>query len=109
MLRNVVLAAGGGLFVTGVLGLFAGQWGGAAFCMVWGAICVFAILYERYAYKTIVDAIPAGKGWTRTPERFVDEKSGRTITVYVKPLTGERAYVAEQFNNPAAPPPVVEG
>jgi hypothetical protein len=109
MLRNIVLVAGGALFVTGVMGLFAGAWGPASFCIVWGAIFVFAIVYERYAYKNIVDVPPTGKGWTRTLERFVDEKSGRTVTVYVKPITGERAYVAEQIGTPAAPPPVVEG
>jgi len=108
MLRNIVLVAGGAMFVTGVMGLFAGAWGMASFFIVWGAIFVFGIVYERYAYKNIIDTPPDGKGWTRSNERFVDTKSGRTITVYVKPITGERAYVAEQLT-PAAPPPVVEG
>lgn len=108
MLRNIVLVAGGALFVTGIMGLFAGAWAPASFCIVWGAIFVFGIVYERYVYKNIVDVPPTGKGWTRSNERFVDDKSGRTITVYVKPITGERAYVAEQLTA-AAPPPVVEG
>jgi hypothetical protein len=76
--------------------------------MIWGVIIVFAILYERYGYKKVVDKIPAGKGWNRTSERFIDDKTGRTITVYVKPITGERAYVAENLAA-AAPPPAVEG
>lgn len=108
MLRNFVLALGGALFLTGVMGLFAQAWGPAAVMMVWGAILVAGILYERYSYKTIVDKIPEGKNWNRTNERFVDDKTGRTVTVYVKPLTGERAYVAENLA-PAAPPPSVEG
>ena len=108
MLRNFVVALGGALFLTGVMGLFASVWGPSIVLMVWGAILVAGILYERYAYKKIVDVPPTGKGWTRTNERFVDDKSGRTITVYVKPITGERAYVAEKLS-PAAPPPVVEG
>jgi len=109
MLRNAVLAVGGVLLATGLVALIGGAYGAAAFCIVWGAILVFGIVYERVAYKTIVDKVPAGSGWRRTAERFVDDKSGRTVTVYFKPLTGERAYVAEQSGGAAASPPVVEG
>ncbi|GAA0569066.1 hypothetical protein [Rhizomicrobium electricum] len=108
MLRNVVLAIGGAMLIFGVMGMVAGSFTVGVPVAVWGAIFVFGILYERYAYKSLVDKVPTGKGWTRTTERFVDEKSGRTVTVYVKPLTGERAYVTEPVA-PAAPPPVVEG
>lgn len=104
MLRNIVLTVGGAMLASGVMLLFYGQLGFAAFLIVWGGIFVFGILYERFAYKTIVDAVPAGKGWTRTPERFVDPKSGKTVTVYVKPMTGERAYVAEKAGVSAPPP-----
>ena len=106
MLRNVVLALGGAMLALGVMGMFSGAWTFAIPLAVWGAIFVFGIVYERYVYKTIVETAPSGKGWNRTPERFVDEKSGRIITVYVKTLTGERAYVADR---PAAPPPALEG
>ena len=109
MLRNVVLALGAALLAFGVMGAFAGHLQAALFMIVWGAILMFGILYERYGYKNIVEAVPTGTGWVRTPERFVDEKSGRTVTVYTKPLTGERVYVAETFANPAAPPPPLEG
>ena len=109
MLRNIVLAAGGVLVAFGLVALMGGAYGAAALCLVWGAILVFGIVYERIAYKTIVEKVPAGNGWRRTAERFVDDKSGRTVTVWVKTLTGERAYVAEPQAAPAAPPPVVEG
>lgn len=109
MLRNFVLTLGGALLLTGAVTLISGAFGFAMFCLVWGAILVFGIIYERYGYKSIVDKVPDGKGWTRTAERFIDDKSGKTITVYVKPFTGERAYVAEQFEAQTAPPPVVEG
>jgi hypothetical protein len=100
MLRNIVLVLGGTLLATALVAAIGGAFGMATFCAVWGAILVFGIVYERYAYKTIVDKVPAGKGWTRTDERFVDEKSGRTVTVYIKPFTGERAYVAEGIETP---------
>ncbi len=95
MLRNVLLGLGGSLFAIGLTGVLAAHYVPGIVSMVWGAILVFGIVYERYVYKTIVDKIPPGKGWNRTAERFVDEKSGRVITVYVKAYTGERAYVAE--------------
>ena len=95
MLRNILLALGACLMAAGVVPLTVGGVGPAIICLVWGAILVFGIIYERVAYKTVVDKVPAGPGWERTTERFVDDKTGRTITVYVKPLTGERAYVAE--------------
>lgn len=109
MLRNIVLGLGGVLLATGVVALIGGAYGFGAVCLIWGAILVFGIIYERVAYKTIVDKVPEGKGWTRTNERFIDDKSGRTITVYVKPLTGERAYVAEALEARPAPPPMVDG
>lgn len=97
MLRNVILVAGGAMLVSGLMALLAGNYMAAGFLGVWGAILTFGIIYERYAYKTILDRLPPGSGWTRTAERFVDNKSGRVVTVYVKPLTGERAYVAEEL------------
>ena len=108
MLRNILLALGGTLIAGGLVAIIGGTYAPAIVAMVWGGILVFGILYERYVYKAIVDKIPAGKGWNRTSERFIDDKTGRTITVYVKPITGERAYVAENLA-PAAPPPSVEG
>lgn len=109
MLRNMVLTLGATLIATAAIVALSGNFTFALFCAVWGVILVFGILYERYAYKTIVDKAPDGKGWSRTNERFIDPKSGRTVTVYVKPLSGERAYVAEKLGEASAPPPVVEG
>jgi hypothetical protein len=63
--------------------------------IVWGGVLVFGILYERYVYKTVVDAAPAGKNWVKTTERFVDDKTGKTVTVHYNTLSGERVYVAE--------------
>jgi hypothetical protein len=103
MLRNIILVLGGAMFASGAMALFYGNYGAAAFLLIWGGLIVFGIVYERYAYKTILDRLPAGTGWTRTPERFVDTKSGRIVTVYVKPITGERAYVAEMLTSPTVP------
>ena len=109
MLRNIILVAGGAMIASGAMALLAGNFPMGAFLLVWGAILTFGIIYERYAYKTILDHLPAGSGWTRTAERFVDEKSGRIVTVYVKPLSGERAYVAEELAPGTTPAPAREG
>ena len=95
MLRNIILVLGGTLIAAGLVALVGGALVPALVAMVWGAIIVFGILYERYAYKTIVAHAPTGKYWVKTTERFVDEKSGKTVTVHTNTVTGERAYVAE--------------
>jgi uncharacterized membrane protein HdeD (DUF308 family) len=95
MLRNILLALGGTLIAAGLVALIGGSFAPSVVAMVWGAILVFGILYERYVYKTIVDKPPTAKNWVKTTERFVDDKTGKTVTVYYNTLTGERAYVAE--------------
>ena len=37
---------------------------------------------------------PPGAGWVATKERFVDPESGKLVTVFYQPATGERRYVA---------------
>ena len=33
-----------------------------------------------------------GAGWVETDERFVDDKTGKVVTVFYKPETGDRFY-----------------
>lgn len=109
MLRNALLTIGAALLLSAAMAALSGHYGGALVMGVWGAVLVGGIIYERVAYKTILDHLPKGAGWTRTPERFRDEASGRIVTVYVKPLTGERAYVAEGLEASTPPQPPLEG
>ena len=51
-------------------------------------------VFDRVIYKK-TQALPPGAGWVRTPERFVDDATGKPITVYVQPASGERQYVEE--------------
>ena len=57
-----------------------------------GAALVAGILFERRRYKPAEPGHP-GPGWIATDERFVDPDSGRPVTVYYQPSTGERRYV----------------
>jgi hypothetical protein len=58
----------------------------------WGAVIVLSIVYERFRYKPVETATP-GPGWTKTPERFIDDETGQPVTVWLEPQTGERKYV----------------
>jgi hypothetical protein len=95
MLRRVALGLGLALLAGGVVALIAGSYSIALPCLAGGAIVVLVILCERVVYKRVGNRPPPGPGWQRTSERFIDDSTGRTVTVYVKPRTGERAYVAE--------------
>lgn len=105
MLRNIVLALGATMVVAGVGGVFSKFFAPAAILIVWGAMMVFAVLYERYAaaYRKVVAKAPTGKHWVQTNERLIDRKSGRAVVVYYQTVTGERLYVP-LAQNPAEPP-----
>lgn len=94
MLRGVLLGLGGVCIVCGLVGLAAGVITPMIMYGFWGIALVLLILCERVIYKRTLPARP-GPGWQRTAERFVDERTGQPVTVYVEPQTGERAYVQE--------------
>jgi len=93
ILRLCVLAAGLLSLAGGVLALLCG---GAGFVvpLVFGALLVLGVLFERIVYKP-VDRAPPGPDWQATDERFVDPTTGAMLTVFVKPSTGERRYVGQ--------------
>ncbi len=51
------------------------------------------MLIERWRYKPLAGR-PPGPDWQRTDERFVDPETGKLVTVYFHPATGERRYIA---------------
>jgi hypothetical protein len=58
-----------------------------------GLLLIGAVLFERWRYKRLTGSRP-GPEWVATEERFVDPESGKLVTVYFRPSTGERRYVA---------------
>jgi hypothetical protein len=88
MLRTV-------LFAIGVTLLIVASFNGwpAIPAAVLGAVLTLALLFERYLYKPIQPE-PPGPGWEQTAERFIDPRTGQSITVYFNPRTGERRYVS---------------
>jgi hypothetical protein len=58
-----------------------------------GLVLLFALVVERWRYKPVTGH-PAGADWVATNECFVDQESGKLVTVFYQPSTGERRYVA---------------
>jgi len=69
--------AGGGpiLFILGIVGLLTG---------------FLEPIYGR------ITRPPLGGDWKPTDERFVDPESGKPVTVWFDPASGQRRYVADE-------------
>lgn len=93
MLRSLIIAVGAALTVAGGIMLMFGVAGGIG-CLIAGIVVVVGTLFEQVIYKRVHGGAP-GPGWVRTAERFVDPATGKTVTVYEQPKTGERAYIED--------------
>ncbi|WP_267387755.1 hypothetical protein [Sphingomonas sp. GC_Shp_3] len=97
MLRTLVLVAAMLAFTAAliVVSFVPLQWP----LLVWTGVALFGILFERARYGS-ARRQPTGNTWRETPERFVDDASGRVMVVWFDAVTGERRYVdtAEQHN-----------
>jgi len=91
-LRGMVVAVGAACLVAGAVMWFLAI-PTALILLFWAAALIAGTVYERVIYKPLERQ--AGPGWTATSERFVDDATGKTVTVYVQEGTGERKYVAE--------------
>ena len=98
MLRGIVIGFGALCILGGAIALLApgaAEAGGAGWgALVLGLVLVLGTVLEQVRYKPVEKTQP-GPGWERTSERFIDEESGKMVTVYVRPETGERMYVED--------------
>ncbi len=93
-MRSLIVATGiTGLATAGAL-MAAGVIAPLIAVLVWGTIVLAALAFERSRYKRLQKR-PPGAGWARTTERFVDDTTGKVVTVYIESATGERMYVTE--------------
>jgi len=91
---RAVLYVVGGLLAAGGLALaLLGCFPAAVGLAGWGLILIIGLLIERWRYKPLAERRP-GPDWTATDERFVDPETGKLVTVYYHPASGERRYVA---------------
>jgi uncharacterized membrane protein HdeD (DUF308 family) len=93
-LRGAVLVIAGACLAAGLWALIAGAFPATFVLVFWGAIILLSTIFERLRYKKIMAQAP-GPGWERTTERFIDDETGKPVTVYLEPLSGERRYVQE--------------
>ena len=95
MLRGILIAFAAGLIAAGVIVMGADGLAGTGLWLIGsGVVLLLVTLYERVHYKSVSKTAP-GPGWQRTDERFIDDKTGKPVTVYIRPETGERIYVEE--------------
>lgn len=93
MFRAVLFVVGLVLFVAASAAVLCAGWPALPAAVISG-ILVLALVFERYVYKPIRQA-PPGPEWEPTAERFIDPKSGQSVTVYFNARTGERRYVGD--------------
>lgn len=92
-LRAALYVIGGGLAAGAVVLALAACFAPAFWLAVWAVVLIGGLLIERWRYQPL-SARPPGPDWRKTDERFVDPESGRLVTVYFHPGTGERRYIA---------------
>jgi hypothetical protein len=94
VLRSALLVIGACLTAAALLAAALGHASLAWHLALPGVVLLAAILIERrHRYKPI-ETRPPGPDWTETPERFIDPESGKEVTVYFQPSSGERRYVS---------------
>ncbi len=92
-MRTIVAVIGGLLAASALVMASLCVFPAAIMFAVWAAIFLIGLVVERWRYKGLA-ATPPGPDWQRTDERFVDPETGKLVTVYFHPRTGERRYIA---------------
>ena len=100
MLRNVILGCASALFIGSLL-LFAFYPPLFAWPLMSGVL-LLGTLFERVGYGRAQATRPTGRGWQETAERFVDPESGRIVSVWFDPASGQRRYVDDDAAPPAS-------
>jgi hypothetical protein len=95
--RIWALIAGGIIAIGGAL-LWGG--GGGPIVFIFGVLMmVTAALEPVYGHA---NGKPNGAGWRATDERFVDPETGKLVTVWFAPGSGERRYVEDAEQVPTS-------
>lgn len=90
MLRTFLLVAAMLAFSAAPALMLAGE--PALPMLVGSGIVLVGILFERTRYGA-ASVRPTGDDWVETPERFIDDASGRPMAVWFDPVSGRRRYV----------------
>ncbi len=88
--RSLALIVGS---LLAICGLALWKFGGGPVLLIFGLVAIVTGLLEPIYGRVI--GRPPGGNWRRTDERFVDPASGKLVTVWYDPATGERRYVSD--------------
>lgn len=93
--RAWALTAGALLAVCGVA-----LWstGSGPFLLIFAVIVILTALVEPIYGRAV--GRPSGGDWRPTDERFVDPETGKLVTVWFDPRTGDRRYVSDEQPRP---------
>jgi hypothetical protein len=94
VLRTLVVLVALAIMASGGRLLMEGLRAPGFYLLGVGALIFAGTLFERWRYRATLSQAP--QAWQRTGERFVDPESGRTLSVFYDPVSGERHYVNEQ-------------
>lgn len=89
-LRALLLAVAVALLLAGLAMLFIEPRSQGIGLLVFGAVLLLGILFERWRYRP--PAPPADARWEHTGERFEDPQTGKIIEVLYDPRSGQRRY-----------------
>ena len=101
MLRALVLMFGCLLAGVGAALCLAGVKSPGLEALIFGAVLVCAVLFERWRYGRL-EKTPTGE-WQATGERFSDPQTGLNVEVFYNPHTGERRYSSPEAEHNRSP------
>lgn len=93
--RGFALLAGA---LLGVCGIALWSIGGGPVLLIIAAVAVITAVAEPIYGSA--KGRPSGGSWRATDERFVDPETGKLVTVWFDPSSGERRYVADGEASP---------
>ena len=77
--------------VVTILGMLLWRTGGNPMIFVLGVLIIIAAALEPIYGRA--NGKPRGATWRATDERFIDPETGKLVTVWFDPASGERRYV----------------
>ena len=89
--RGLGLIAG---VLLAICGIAVWATSGGFFLLIGAAVVIVTALLEPIYGQAV--GRPSGTNWRPTDEKFVDPETGKLVTVWFDPRTGDRRYVSDE-------------